>query len=157
MIEIVNQDTLIMNNLTKFFQQANHYDKFVSIINKQNANGISLRIIDWFVTKYTKQNNLCYNLHGKPFYVHQAYKNKLKGLNKHKFDSCRRKYTKGNTFMFKEVETTIGQMNFFKWAIDNGVIDYIEKNYQKLHMALNKPVAKQCHEQGITHIAVKFN
>ena len=29
-------------------------------------------------------------------------------------------------------ETTIGQLNFFKWALENNIIDYIEKNYDEI-------------------------
>ena len=30
------------------------------------------------------------------------------------------------------IQTTLGQLNFFKWAIENGVINYIENNYSDI-------------------------
>jgi hypothetical protein len=152
-MNIITQDTLLLNSLDKFYKNEQHFQTFTSIIKKQSI--ISLRIIDWFVTKYTKENNTWYMHNNKPFYVHLEYKNKLKGLNKQRFDSCKRKYNKDNvSFLFKEtVETTVGQLNYFRWAIDNGIIDYIEKNYVKLNNILN---TKQKHENGITTITVKF-
>ena len=38
-----------------------------------------------------------------------------------------------NTF----IETTIGQLNFFKWALENGVIDFIEENYETIEKDMN--------------------
>ena len=35
------------------------------------------------------------------------------------------------------METTLGQLNFFKWAIENGVINYIENNYQAIEADMN--------------------
>ena len=35
------------------------------------------------------------------------------------------------------METTIGQLNFFKWAIEYKVIDYIEENYQQIENDMN--------------------
>ena len=41
-------------------------------------------------------------------------------------------YSNGNF-----IETTIGQLNFFKWAIENKVIDYIEQNYNDIEKDMN--------------------
>jgi hypothetical protein len=35
------------------------------------------------------------------------------------------------------IETTIGQLNFFKWAIENKVIHYIENNYEEIETDMN--------------------
>ena len=35
------------------------------------------------------------------------------------------------------IQTTIGQLNFFKWAIDNKVINYIEENYEDILKDMN--------------------
>jgi hypothetical protein len=35
------------------------------------------------------------------------------------------------------IETTIGQLNFFKWALENNVIDYIESNYSSIEKDMN--------------------
>ena len=33
--------------------------------------------------------------------------------------------------------TTIGQLNFFKWAIENKILDYIEENYDTIENDMN--------------------
>jgi len=36
------------------------------------------------------------------------------------------------------VETTIGQLNFFKWAIENKIVDCIEENYHDIEEDMNR-------------------
>jgi hypothetical protein len=35
------------------------------------------------------------------------------------------------------METTIGQLNFFKWAIENNIIDYIQSHFQEVEQDMN--------------------
>jgi hypothetical protein len=35
------------------------------------------------------------------------------------------------------METTIGQLNFFKWAIENNIIDYIQSHFQEIEQDMN--------------------
>ena len=35
------------------------------------------------------------------------------------------------------IQTTIGQLNFFKWALENNVINYISDNYQLIEKDMN--------------------
>ena len=37
-------------------------------------------------------------------------------------------YKDGNS-----IQTTIGQLNFFKWAIENLVLDYVEQNFDTIY------------------------
>ena len=70
--------------------------------------------------------------------VFHSYKSQLKAYSKKKFDPfCRR-----DRLLFKidddhSVETTIGQLNFFKWAISNLIIDYIELNKDCIEQDMN--------------------
>jgi hypothetical protein len=105
---------------------------------------ISLRIIDWFVTNYSKKHYTVYelNVQNTPdpvrFKVYNDYKLKLKAYSKTRFDSfCRGKpiYIPYNETEY--METTIGQLNFFKWAIENQIIDYIKENYDDIEMDMN--------------------
>ena len=66
------------------------------------------------------------------------YKLKLKAYSKRRFDPfCRWDrisipYKSGTC-----IETTIGQLNFFKWAIENRVIEYIDENYETIEKDMN--------------------
>lgn len=132
------QNDLLLNNLLQFYQTDNNMDKMLGIINGESR--ISLRIIDWFATNYAKKFYTVYQMEGTTnrFKVYNDYKLKLKAYSKKRFDPfCRWDRI---TIPYKEdahIQTTIGQLNFFKWAIDNNVIDYIEQNYSSIEKDMN--------------------
>ena len=101
---------------------------------------ISLRIVDWFVTNYAKKNYVVYNLPNQErFKVHNDYKLKLKSYSKRRFDPfCRWERIRIPFNEQQELETTIGQLNFFKWSIENGILDYIEENYEAIETDMNQ-------------------
>lgn len=132
----VKQD-LLMKSLTNYYK--NHkteLNKMVKII--QGKSNISLRIIDWFITNYSKKYNILIDKTSKTqktskntFNVHHNYKTQLKSFSKKQFDPFRRnsridfEYANGKT-----IETTVAQLNFFRWAFKNQIIDYIQKKYK---------------------------
>jgi hypothetical protein len=121
----------------KFYDENNNLEKMLRIINGESPT--SLRIIDWFATNYAKKFFTVYEVSAnKRFKVYVDYKLKLKAYSKRRFDPfCRWDritipYGNG-TF----IQTTIGQLNFFKWALENGVVAYIEKNYAAIEDDMN--------------------
>lgn len=107
---------------------------------------ISLRVIDWFVTKYANFYKIKYKLDdGQYFNVHISYEAQLKTLKKQYFDPFRR--TDRFEFNFsstnQKILTTLGQLNFFMWAIENKIIDYIIANLKVIAKAMNDDVKKQ--------------
>ena len=137
MANYTTQNDLLMVNLMKFYDENNNLEKMLRIINGESP--ISLRIIDWFATNYAKKFFTVYEISAtKRFKVYVDYKLKLKAYSKRRFDPfCRWDritipYGNG-TF----IQTTIGQLNFFKWALENGVISYIEKNYATIEDDMN--------------------
>ena len=131
------QNDLLMGNLMKFYDEGNNLEKMLKIINGESP--ISLRIIDWFATNYAKKFFTVYEVGvNRRFKVYTDYKLKLKAYSKRRFDPfCRWDritipYSNG-TF----IQTTIGQLNFFKWALENGVVAYIETNYGTIEDDMN--------------------
>jgi len=131
------QNDLLMTNLMKFYDEDNNLEKMLKIINGESP--ISLRIIDWFATNYAKKFFTVYEVGAnRRFKVYVDYKLKLKAYSKRRFDPfCRWDritipYGNG-TF----IQTTIGQLNFFKWALENGVVAYIENNYATIEDDMN--------------------
>ena len=103
----------------------------LNIINGESK--ISLRIVDWFTTNYAKKNYTVYNVesNNKRFKVYQDYKLKLKSYAKRRFDPfCRWERIVVPYKNDTHIQTTLGQLNFFKWAFENDVITYIERNYE---------------------------
>lgn len=135
------QNDLLMKNLMNFYETNNNLEKMLKIINGES--NISLRIVDWFATNYAKKNFTVYNIPKDDkiirFKVYFDYKLKLKAYSKKRFDPfCRWDRI---TIPYKEnnsIQTTIGQLNFFKWALENKVVQYIEENYEHIEMDMNK-------------------
>jgi hypothetical protein len=72
------------------------------------------------------------------FKVYNDYKLKLKAYSKKRFDPfCRWERISIPYDDEKYMETTIGQLNFFKWAIENKIIDYIKSNYVEIENDMN--------------------
>ncbi len=135
------QNDLLLNKLTEFYTDLEYLETMMRIINGETK--ISLRIVDWFVTNYAKKYYTVYNIPSLKgdvstrFKVYHDYKLKLKAYSKKRFDPFCRWERITIPFMEKHMETTIGQLNFFKWAIENKVIDYIEENYQQIENDMN--------------------
>jgi hypothetical protein len=47
------------------------------------------------------------------------------------------------------IETTIGQLNFFKWALENGVINYIDENYDVIEKDMNSRNSTSKRKEGL--------
>ena len=143
---------ILLNSLKEFYEIKENKEQLFEILN--NTNHISLRIIDWFVTNYSKKNNTSYLINNnkdtkeliinneysedaKQFNVYYSYKAQLKSYSKKKFDPfCRRdriEFTIGE----EKVISTIGQLNFFKWAINNLILDYIKIHYKEIENDMN--------------------
>ena len=101
-----------------------------------------MRILDWFVTNYSKKNNIHYqitvNNKLKNFIVYLDYKAQLKAYSKKQFDPfCRRERISFIDHDSNELITTVGQLNFFRWAIENNILTYIVENYEIIENDMN--------------------
>ena len=111
------------------------------IINGESK--ISLRIVDWFVTNFAKKFFTVYEIKENDtetmrFKVYNSYKLKLKAYSKRNFDPfCRWERITVPYDDENYMETTIGQLNFFKWAIENKILDFIEDNYDIIESDMN--------------------
>jgi hypothetical protein len=137
---VLSKIDLLMSSLSKFYLDEKNINILIPIVN--GVSKISLRVLDWFVTNFCKKNNtvIHYQRDGKAqkLIVHLDYKNQLKAYSKKQFDPfCRRErinfiYGKGN-----ELLTTVGQLNFFRWAIEHHVLDYINDNLEIIEADMN--------------------
>lgn len=97
---------------------------------------VSLRLLDWFVTNYAKKyNTMIYNGKTNPLKIYLSYRAQLKAYSKQQFDPFRRR--ERISFIYdnnKSLETTIGQLNFFRWVIDNNILDYIVENIKSIEL-----------------------
>lgn len=140
-INYTTQNELLLNNLLEFYKKNDNLPRMLKIITGESK--ISLRIVDWFATNYAKKNYTLYDITNSSgdnirFKVYFDYKLKLKAYSKMRFDPfCRWERI---SIPYKDgtcIETTIGQLNFFKWSIENKVINYIEENYDTIEKDMN--------------------
>ena len=141
MTSLITQNSLLLTKLLEFYNKDGNMERILPIINGESI--ISLRLIDWFATNYSKKHYTVYPLKmkngdEKRFKVYIDYKLKLKAYSKKRFDPfCRWDRI---TIPYKEdtyIQTTIGQLNFFRWALENKILECIEKNLTKINNDMN--------------------
>lgn len=123
--------------LMKYYQKKENITILAELLKDKPK--ISLRLIDWFITKHAKTESINYELNGESFYVYSQYKNQLKAFAKKNFDpfcrSSQKIVIKSNNI---SITSTCGQLNFFRWAIDNKLIKYIIDNIKEIETKVKK-------------------
>lgn len=138
----LQDNNIIVPSIKKFY--SNHYNaqKFLDI--RFFDNKLSLRIFNWFCVNYAKKHQIYYRIRNGTekniFNVYHSYKLHLKTYKKKMFDPINRgeqivaRYQSPvyhNNDMI-EITTSLCQLNFFKWAIENMVFKYIENHHDKI-------------------------
>ena len=146
--KITGKTLLLLESLIEYYSKNVHI--LTSIITQKNI--LSLRILDWLVTNYAKKHNVVYtiikNNTNINFNIYLDYKKQLKAYSKKYFDPfCRRERILINVqdLSWKIVNndnkqktnenhliTTVGQLNFFKWFIENNVLNYAIENIENI-------------------------
>lgn len=133
------QNQLLLNNLMKFYEKDNNLNTILPIINGESE--LSIRVIDWFVTNYSKKHHIVYNLNRngseRRFKVYIDYKLKLKAYSKRRFDPFCRWERINIPCEDYFIQTTIGQLNFFKWALENNILEYVKQNMDSIEKDMN--------------------
>ena len=152
---------LLLSSLSSFYEKNDEYLQILKTI-IEGKHQLSLRMIDWLVTIYAKNNNMIYWIclndnkiypdipdndfsnNFKKINLYLDYRSQLKSFKKINFDSFRRHdrisyiSNKGTS-----IETTIGQLNFFKWAFSNKIINYALQNQQGIYDNMSKNTYKK--------------
>ena len=139
--KFTSQEKDILEKNKKFFSADRKYVRAMLEIIDGNSD-ISIRILDWFVANYSKKNNTAYRIKINGvvniFNVNIEYKKQLNGYSKQYFDPfCRKKkiiYSYKNNKSTSEINfvSSIGQLNFFQWAIRNKVIKYVQLHLKEI-------------------------
>lgn len=141
---IETREQRIMRPLLEFFAKEVNLKILLDIVVFKTRN-IPLRLLDWFVTNYSKKNDICYHIKRpnntlENFYVFRSYRAQLKSYKKKEFDP----FCRGSTIVLQYesptdeklnvvFETAICQLKFFKWSIENLVLNYVESNYTDIY------------------------
>ena len=127
---------LVITSLQRFYANHPEIDKVLTYLNGEAP--LSLRIIDWFVTKYSRKSFVRYPLNGQEFLVYLSYKGQLKAYSKQYFDpNCRRERIMFTIPNHEQFMTTIGKLNFFRWALETKILDYMEAHEEEIRTGYN--------------------
>ena len=126
-IDIDTKLSLLMKSLTEFYRNSLYIEQIRNIIDQNSV--ISLRILDWFITNYSKKHRTIIANNNRSMDVYQNYKLQLKSFSKKQFDPFCRK----NKIIFyyndeEYIETSCGQLCFFRWCFQNNILEYVKDN-----------------------------
>jgi hypothetical protein len=133
---------LIIASLQRFYSTRQDLSEIVELL--KGTSEVSLRLIDWFVTNYSKTHSISYIINNQEFVVYMNYKNQLKAYSKKLFDPfCRRERILFQVPGFEPFLTTVGKLNFFRWALEKGILDYIKGHQQAIEKEMNAAMKEQ--------------
>lgn len=122
---ITSKDEMVLRRLSAFYSDPTILARIRPILLGESK--ISLRLLDWLVTNYAKKHNIAYlSTTGQDVNIYLRYKANLRAYSKKMFDPfCRWK-----KITFLGLNTTVGQLNFFHWILEDEVLEYLETNYE---------------------------
>jgi hypothetical protein len=141
------QEILYYNRVNSYFKslEERKFKHMVDILNFKAD--ISLRLLEWFITKYCDKykTTKCTKENGESFVIYVGYKAALKSYRKRYFDPFKRnqkhnQLERKQKFLYVctkngneyKVNTTLGQLHFFRWLFENNILNYIIKNLDKI-------------------------
>jgi hypothetical protein len=138
---------LIIASLQRFYSGRQDLDEIVELL--KGTSEVSLRLIDWFVTNFAKAHSTSYILNGQEFVVYMNYKNQLKAYSKKLFDPfCRRERISFQIPGHDAFLTTVGKLNFFRWALEKGILDYIKGHQPEIEKEMNTAMKEQTKQKN---------
>ena len=168
-MNLISKDELLKVKLIEFYKEKENLNILLPIILQGTI--LSLRSLDWFVTNYCKKNNINYTITKNNetinYFPFKAYKSQLKAYSKKFCDPfCRRErvifdYQNESIINFKpnlhighkqNIITTIGQINFFKFAIQDSIIKYAIENITEIENDMNNTLKNRESEKKFMEI-----
>ena len=138
-MSIENKQNLLLKNLLKFYENEKNMKTLVDIVYFKND--VSLRSLDYLVTNYAKVNNIYVKNKKEEMQLYQLYRLYLKGYSKQQFDPFKR-HKRINIACFRVpdgiLETTVAQLNFFKFSIEHNVIQYLKDHKTQIESEMDK-------------------
>lgn len=147
-----------MASLVRFYRNEKYVSIIIPII--KGTSSTPLRLYNWFVANYCKDNHVIIKKrlsYGEAYTnVYMNYKTQLKTYSKAQFDPFRRDEKRRIIFNYdvndpeKSIETTVGQLNFFKWAIETGVMDFVLENKTLLETEMRSSSSPASISSGVS-------
>ena len=126
--DLSRSDEVLLRSVLQWYNNnSSRVENFLQIVERNN--GLSLRVIDWLVTNYSKTTSVTIENDGIPRDLYRDYQKYLSAYNKRNMDPfARRKKISIIVFGKKSRRSTVGQLNFFRWFLKNNLVDYLRVN-----------------------------
>lgn len=140
-----SKDCHLLRSLTDYWRDhmGRMRDTVLPII-RQRHDVVSLRLLDWLVTNYAKSHPIAYDLPDdggavRHYRLYEDYQVQLTANGKRYFDPFQRRARIRFTLVDdgEVIITTLGQLNFFRWALRNDVIGYAVAHVKEIEAHMN--------------------
>lgn len=137
-------DEVLLDSVLEWYNEdALRVELFLAIVKRKN--GMSLRVIDWLVTNYSKTVSVTLETGNVPRDLNRDYQKNLSAYNKKNLDPFARKNKISICVLGKETRnSTVGQLNFFRWFLKNDINVFLQKNkvFVEDHMKAAETMSK---------------
>lgn len=125
---ISRKDEVLLTSVLDWYNaDESRVQQFIDIV--KHKNGLSLRIIDWLITNFSKKVSVSIETRGLPGDLYRDYHKNLSAHNKKNFDPFARRQRICILLFGKERRfSTIGQLNFFRWFLQKNLCDFLLEN-----------------------------
>lgn len=140
------KDEVLLHSVLGWFNEdKDRVQQFSDIV--KHKNGLSLRIIDWLITNFSKNISVSIktDLDTLPIDLYRDYHKNLSAHNKKNFDPfARRRRICIVLFGNEQRFSTIGQLNFFRWFISKNLCEFVieKKPIIEKHMRESEKISK---------------
>lgn len=158
--KISRKDEVLLTSVLEWYNRdSSRVQQFSDIV--KHKNGLSLRIIDWLITNFSKKVSVAIETRGLPSDLYRDYHKNLSAHNKKNFDPfARRQRICVQLFGEEQRFSTIGQLNFFRWFLQKNLCEFllenkpvIEKHMREYENSVKKRPSKKF--KGTDKVTVK--
>lgn len=128
----------LYDELKSFYSNNNYIEEIIYQLNTEKHD-LSLRLINWVVTNYVRIRGVRYRVNDIMIDIHASYQSQLDHWKKNLFDPFRRNrrimwpLADGNYMV-----TTLSQLNFFRWAIQYHILNFIKTHKTDMEAEMKK-------------------
>ena len=148
-----DQHVQLLSELSRYYTEPVLRSTIIPYVEEKS---LSLRLLDWTCTNYSKSKGVKYVVEHEEsgekevVYLHSLYKTYLKIFKRRLFDVFRRKKL---IYFFLERDgggepssslcsTTVGQLNYFKWAVRYKVPEYTQAHRGEIEKHMNESISR---------------
>ena len=126
--KLTRKDEVLLSSVLGWYNEdSSRVTQFSDIV--KHKNGLSLRIIDWLITNFSKKISVSIETRGIPGDLYRDYHKNLSAHNKKNFDPFARRQRICILLNGEEKRfSTIGQLNFFRWFLQKNLCSFLLAN-----------------------------